>query len=71
MGAAGRVWAQRFADYAEIASDWEGIASRSFSSQDAPSAPRRLPDTLRRLGIGWILLFVRQATKALVGLGAG
>lgn len=64
MSAVGPQWARRFADYALIASDWEGIAQRAWSGEPAPAEPHQLHDLLRRLGYGRARLWVRGKVKA-------
>ena len=60
MGAAGREWARRFADYDLIAPDWEAIAQRAWSGKPAPVEPRQPHDLLRRLGYIRMRLWVHE-----------
>lgn len=65
-------WAEWLADYDLIAPDWEGIAERARTGAPAPVAPRRIEDTLRRVGYGSLRPILRRlAPKRLVQLIRG
>ncbi|MCS7207311.1 MAG: glycosyltransferase family 4 protein [Dehalococcoidia bacterium] len=52
MAAAAPSWARPFADYNLLAADWEAIARRAWTGENAPSPRRRFDDFLRSIGYG-------------------
>jgi glycosyltransferase involved in cell wall biosynthesis len=65
MGAEGPAWAKHLADYAVIAADWEGVASRAISGVPAPIERREINDILRHLGYGQARLWARDTLRQL------
>lgn len=60
LGTEGKEWSKPFADFESIAPDWEGIARRAWSKEQAHAQPSPLNDLLRQIGYGSARLWVRE-----------